>query len=118
MLVAWNTQDVEAVLAQYSEDVVYVDPNTRGEVRGRDAFRRYLSKLFSAWTMSWESLEVFPFSDREGGAFRWRATLAPAGGGASVEAHGLDIAIVRDGLVARNEVYFDRALLAPLLAAR
>ena len=32
LLEAWNSQDVDQVLACYTEDVVYVDPNTRGEV--------------------------------------------------------------------------------------
>ena len=41
-LSAWNTQDVERVVACYTDQVVYVDPNTRGEVRGADAMRRYL----------------------------------------------------------------------------
>ncbi len=32
-----------------------------------------------------------------------------------MEADGMDLALVRDGRLARNEVYFDRAVLAPLL---
>ncbi|MCZ7584723.1 MAG: nuclear transport factor 2 family protein [Deltaproteobacteria bacterium] len=50
---AWNTQDVERVLDCYTDDVTYVDPNTKGPVLGRDAMRRYLTKLFAAWTMRW-----------------------------------------------------------------
>ena len=34
LLAAWNSQDVDQVLARYTEDVVYVDPNTHGEVKG------------------------------------------------------------------------------------
>ena len=50
---AWNSQDVEAVLACYTDDVVYRDPNTRGSVNGSDNMRRYLTKLFSTWSMTW-----------------------------------------------------------------
>ncbi len=42
---SWNTQDVEKVVSCYTEDLVYVDPNTRGPVEGADAMRRYLGKL-------------------------------------------------------------------------
>jgi len=31
---AWNSQDVERVVACYTEDVQYRDPNTRGMVEG------------------------------------------------------------------------------------
>jgi hypothetical protein len=34
---AWNTQDVGRVLACYTTDVEYRDPNTRGAVHGADA---------------------------------------------------------------------------------
>ena len=40
-IAAWNTQSVDEVVACYSEDLVYVDPNTRGPVEGADAMRRY-----------------------------------------------------------------------------
>jgi ketosteroid isomerase-like protein len=45
---AWNEHDVEAVLALFSEDVVFTSPHAAqllegsdGTVRGKDALRRY-----------------------------------------------------------------------------
>ena len=45
---AWNSHDVEAVLAHFDEDVVFtspvaarVSPDSRGIVRGKIALRRY-----------------------------------------------------------------------------
>jgi ketosteroid isomerase-like protein len=32
-LSAWNKQDVEGVVSCYTEDCVYLDPNTRGPVK-------------------------------------------------------------------------------------
>ena len=53
---AWNSQDVEAVLACYTDDLVYRDPNTRGSVIGSGNMRRYLMRLFTAWKpMAWIS---------------------------------------------------------------
>jgi ketosteroid isomerase-like protein len=46
---AWTSQDVDRVLDCYTDDVRYHDPNTRGDVTGRDAMRRYLTRLFADW---------------------------------------------------------------------
>lgn len=112
---AWNSQDVDRVLGCYTEDVRYVDPNTRGAVEGADAMRRYLAALFSKWTMHWTLKEAFLFDGKKGCAILWRASLQRAGGGDTVEVDGMDLAVVRGERLARNEVYFDRAVLASLI---
>jgi ketosteroid isomerase-like protein len=110
-LEAWNKQDVEAVVGCYTSDCTYWDPNTRGAVVGREAFRRYLSRLFQQWQMHWSLRELFPFEDGSGGAFLWRARLTPAAGGESVEVEGMDLALLEGRKLCRNEVYFDRLAL-------
>jgi ketosteroid isomerase-like protein len=115
LLDAWNSQDVDQVLARYTEDVVYVDPNTRGEVQGADAMRRYLGKLFTGWKMTWELKEAYLFDDQSGCAAMWHASLCPAGGERVVEVDGMDLVIMEGDLVKRNEVYFDRAAIASLM---
>ena len=111
VLSAWNEQDVEGVLACYTEDCVYLDPNTRGPVVGHDALRRYLTRLFGQWKMHWSAREFFPLADDEGTAFLWHATLTPVGGGPTAAVDGMDLAVVRGGSLSRNEVYFDRMAL-------
>lgn len=111
---AWTAQEVERVLDCYTEDLRYRDPNTRGEVEGRPAMRRYLTKLFAAWQMTWARREVFVLEDAPGVAFLWRATFRRPGGEKIVQADGMDLAILRGDRLVRNEVYFDRAVLAPL----
>jgi ketosteroid isomerase-like protein len=110
-LSAWNGQDVDGVVSCYTEDCVYLDPNTRGPVVGRDAFRRYLSRLFQRWKMHWSLREFFLFEDESGGAFLWHAQLTPASGGKTAEIDGMDLVMVRGGKLCRNEVYFDRMAL-------
>ena len=112
---AWNTQDIEKTIACYTEDLVYVDPNTRGPVQGRDAMRRYLAKLFANWKMHWTLREAHAFRDAEGAAVRWHATFQKPGGGKMVECDGMDFIIIEGGKIKQNEVYFDRAVLTPLL---
>lgn len=114
---AWNTQDVEQVVGVYTDDVVYLDPNTRGEVHGADALRRYLTKLFDAWDMHWSFKEGHVAAENENVAtVLWHATLRRKGGEDEVEADGMDLVVVEGDRILRNEVYFDRAILAPLLA--
>lgn len=110
-LSAWNEQDVDSVLACYTQDCVYQDPNTRGPVVGHEALRRYLSRLFDAWKMHWSMREFHPLADDNGGAFLWHAELTPASGGTTVKIDGMDLALVRGDRLCRNEVYFDRVAL-------
>lgn len=112
---AWNTQDVETVASCYTEDVVYTDPNTRGEIRGSDDFRRYLAKLFAAWEMTWSLKEAFLFEDGSGCAALWHATIRKAGSLEVVDFDGMDLVLVRGDRIERNEVYFDRVDLLPLM---
>jgi ketosteroid isomerase-like protein len=118
VLEAWNTHDAERVVACYTPDLVYRDPWTRGEVRGADAFRRYLTKMFASWRMHWSAREIFALEGTDGSAVLWRATLTPLGGGTTVEVEGMDIALLEGERLKRNEVYFDRAALMPLLASK
>lgn len=115
-LAAWNTHDVPTVLACYTEDVEYLDPNTRGVVTGHAALECYLGELFGQWLMHWQAREVFPLADGSGAAVLWTADLTQRSSGQSVRVDGMDLAVLRGDRLARNEVYFDRVALAPLLA--
>ena len=44
--------------------------------RTRDAMRRYLTKLFGRWDMTWETTEVLPLDGVDGSSARRRAALA------------------------------------------
>jgi len=90
---------------------VYLDPNTHGPVEGRDSLHRYLAKLFAKWKMHWTLKEFHTFSEVSGGGFLWHATLTPTDGGRTVEVEGMDLVVLRDNLLRRNEVYFDRMAL-------
>jgi ketosteroid isomerase-like protein len=115
VLSTWNTQDVERVLDCYTDDLVWLDPNTRGPIVGREAMRAYLTKLFGRWTMHWEREEVFPLDGIDGVAIRWAGKLSPAGESRSVDVAGIDLVILEGDLIARNEVYYDRSPLAALM---
>jgi len=111
---AWNSQDIERVVACYTDDVVYRDPNTRGPVSGADAMRRYLGKLFANWTMHWSLREAFPLGGEDGAAVLWRATFRREGM-SEVTADGMDLVLLTGDRIRRNDVYFDRVALAEQL---
>ena len=111
---AWNSQDVDRVVAVYTDDVTYVDPNTRGAVKGADALRRFLKKLLAGWKMQWSLREAHLFEGGNGCAILWHAVFQRPDSETIVEADGMDLVIVRGDRVERNEVYFDRTVLAPL----
>jgi ketosteroid isomerase-like protein len=117
LIAAWNAHDVEAVVGRYTDDLVYVDPNTRGPVEGADALRRYLTKLFDRWEMHWTVKHIFPLAGEDGSAALWRASLTNRASGATAEVDGMDLVLIEGDRVKRNEVYYDRAALAPLLVA-
>lgn len=118
LLEAWNSQDVDRVLACYTATARYRDPNTDGFVEGADAMRSYLTKLFGRWQMHWSLREAYPLRDAEGAAALWRASFRLTGGETTVEVDGIDLALLEGDRMYRNDVYFDRAALAPLLAAQ
>ena len=115
VMAAWNAQDVDRVVACYADDLVYLDPNTRGEVKGAQAMKRYLTKLFASWKMTWALKEVRYFEDGGGCAATWRATMRKPDGEETVEVNGMDLVLFNGDRIRRNEVYFDRAVLAPLV---
>jgi ketosteroid isomerase-like protein len=116
-LAAWTAQDVERVLDCYTDDLRYLDPNTRGYVEGREAMRRYLTKLFAGWKMHWSLREAHLFEDRGGCAVLWHATFQRPGGEMTIGIDGMDFVEMRGDQIARNDVCFDRARLAQLLGA-
>ncbi|MFH1538962.1 MAG: nuclear transport factor 2 family protein, partial [bacterium] len=95
--------------------LLYLDPNTRGAITDQDSMRRYLTKLLAAWDMHWSLREAHLFEGQEGGAFLWRASIKKAGGEKTVEIDGMDLILIEGDKIKRNEVYFDRAALAPLM---
>ncbi|MFH1538642.1 MAG: nuclear transport factor 2 family protein, partial [bacterium] len=66
-LSAWNSQEVERVADCYTNDLLYLDPNTRGAITDQDSMRRYLTKLLAAWDMHWSLREAHLFEGQEGG---------------------------------------------------
>jgi steroid delta-isomerase-like uncharacterized protein len=104
-LPAWTGNDPDKLAAYYSEDAFYLDPTVPNGLKGKAALLKYFRKLLKAnpdWV--WTQIEPIPM---EGGFLnKWHASI-PAGH-KTVECIGVCfVQFDEDGLICRNEVYFD-----------
>lgn len=109
-LPAWSGGDAERLLAFYAPDAYYSDPVMPNGVTGHDALRAYFVRLLRknpAW--AWTQRRSTPMPD--GFINFWHAQIPV--GGEIVEVDGVCLVQLREGLIYRNEVYFDRSLILP-----
>lgn len=101
-LKAWSDKDVDRLVGFYSEDASYMDPQTTSGLSGRPALRAYLTNLFgSTPPITYNPETVWAI---EGGfCGRWYADIGEAGKDGRMR--GFDLVILKDGLIAHNEVY-------------
>jgi ketosteroid isomerase-like protein len=107
-LPAWTGNDPERLAAFYTDDVFYSDPAVPEGVRGKEALLAYFGALlarFPNWV--WTNTRATPM---EGGFLNhWHASIPV--GGTVVECDGVCTVHLREGLIERNEVFFDRSEL-------
>ena len=123
---AWNSRDPDQVLALCASDVVWNDPLTEGPQRGAEAVRRYLESLWGAFPdMKLDWMEA-PLCAVDSGRVvcRWRmtgsmlGTLEPQGfapTGRRLDAEGIDLFDLRDGVAQSYEGFFDSRAMAQQL---
>jgi SnoaL-like domain len=111
-LPAWTGNDPDRLASFYSEDTFYSDPAVPEGIEGREALRRYFGALLSRFPdWVWTNVDAIPL---EGGFLNvWRARIPV--GGRMLECDGACTIELRDGLISRNQVYFDRSELLTAL---
>jgi ketosteroid isomerase-like protein len=97
---AWGAHDLDATLALVTDDCVFesTEPGPDGaRYEGRDALRRAWQPIFDDIHAAFEVEEIFATADRV--VQRWRYSW--------VDGHirGVDVFLVRDGLVAEKLSY-------------
>lgn len=101
-LPAWTGGDAARLAAFYAEDAFYADPARPDGLRGRPALEAYFARLlgrFPRWV--WSHERSLPLAD--GFVNFWACDLRTG----APPFRGVCLVHVRDGLIARNEVYFD-----------
>jgi steroid delta-isomerase-like uncharacterized protein len=116
--IAWNSRRPEDVTALCTDDVVWDDPLTEGAEHGKAAVTAYLEstwRTFPDLTFTWPEGPYCSY-DRTKLACHWRVTgtmrglVEPQGfapTGRRVEADGVDLLELRDGLVCNYVGFFD-----------
>jgi len=101
---AWNSQDVRALAELYTEDVVFQN-HTGGEepVVGREAVLEHIAGIFARWPdMRFTSRRLY--LTPQVCTSEWTAQ-ATTGDGRRIEWDGVDVMPLRDGAIARKDVY-------------
>jgi steroid delta-isomerase-like uncharacterized protein len=117
---AWDSHDVDRVLAHMTDDIVYEDSAWPRQMRGHADVREFLEYVWTGMPDAhFEAIDgPYLHTDEPKVSFYWRGTgtntgrtdppgLAPTG--KSIEFYGADFHEYRDGKVARLRIVFDMA---------
>ena len=118
---AWNGHDVETIVSMHTEDSVF-ENHVTGDVNvGREKIGRAIEGIFSVFPdLSFEGRRTYIREDlvvqewtargtHEGTMTRSGMEVPPTG--RKVDYRGMDVIPIRDGLVARKDVYSDSVTL-------
>ena len=118
---AWNEHDVETIVSMHTEDSVF-ENHVTGDVNiGREQIGRAVAGIFSVFPdLTFETRRAYVRDDlvvqewtargtHEGTMTRSGMEVPPTG--RKVDYKGMDVIPVRDGLVARKDVYSDSVTL-------
>ena len=100
---AWNAQDIEAVSALHDDAIVFENHTAGERAEGAEAVRAHIAGIFETWP----SLRFARRSLRCGSDFavsEWTAT-ATHSDGRRLEWDGVDVFPLRDGRIARKDIY-------------
>ena len=107
---AWNRQDLDAICAAHTGDMVFENHNA-GERAEGEAVRDHLAAIFANWPdMRFEGRSLYVGDDFV--VQEWTAT-ATHPSGTSVSWDGVDIFPFRDGKIARKDVYSNASRRVP-----
>jgi steroid delta-isomerase-like uncharacterized protein len=118
---AWNDHDVEAIVSMHTDDSVF-ENHVTGDVNvGREQIARAIEGIFSVFPdLRFETRRAYIREDlvvqewtargtHEGTMTRSGIEVPPTG--RKVDYKGMDVIPIRDGLVARKDVYSDSVTL-------
>jgi hypothetical protein len=112
-LPAWTGNDPERLASFYTDDIFYSDPAIPDGVHGKEALVGYFRALLARFP-DWEWTQTGVTPMESGFLNHWHATIPV--GATVIECDGVCTVQLRDGLIERNEVFFDRSELLAAIA--
>jgi steroid delta-isomerase-like uncharacterized protein len=118
---AWNDHDVETIVSLHTDDSVFENHVTGDMNVGRDQIAKAIEGIFSVFPdLAFETRRAYLREDlvvqewtargtHQGTMIRSGIEVPPTG--RKVEYKGMDVIPIRDGLVARKDVYSDSVTL-------
>jgi len=105
-LPAWTGNQPEKLAAFYTEDAFYSDPGVPFGIQGKPALLEYFTRLLARYPgWIWTQERAVPL---EGGFLNfWKAEIPEKE--RTVTLRGVCVVQLSDGLICRNEVFFDRS---------
>lgn len=103
-LPAWSGNRPELLASFYTEDAFYCDPAIPQGVKGKEALLTYFKKLL-AWNPNWVWIQTRAIPLQDGFANFWKAEI-PTENKTTI-CNGVCLVQLRNGLIYRNEVFFD-----------
>jgi SnoaL-like domain len=114
-LPAWTGNQPQPLAAFYTPDTFYSDPQMPDGVHGREALTQYLTRLLArAPDWNWTQTASTPMLG--GFVNYWQAQMPLSG--TVLRLTGVCLVVLREGMIARNEVFFDRIPLRDAIRAR
>lgn len=102
---AWTGNQPERLAAFYTPDTFFSDPQIPEGVHGRDALTEHLTQLL-AWYPDWVWRQTASTPMEDGFVNYWHAHIPI--GDIDLSLTGVCLVVLRDGLISRNQVFFDR----------
>ena len=100
---AWNEQDLDAIVAMHSPDMVFHNHTADERVEGTEPVRAHIGAIFERYPdLRFAGRAAHSADDFAANEWTARATLVD---GRVAEWEGVDIFSVRGGLIARKDVY-------------
>jgi ketosteroid isomerase-like protein len=99
---AWNRQDLDAIDAEHDPDIVFHNHTADERAEGARAVREHIARIFRnnpTLRFSTRSLQT----GEDFAVCEWTATVERDG--ATLEWDGVDVFPLRDGRIARKDVY-------------
>jgi steroid delta-isomerase-like uncharacterized protein len=100
---AWNRQDLDAVCSFHADDVVFENHTAGERADGAEAVRAHIGGIFERWpSLRFRGRRLYVADDFA--VSEWTAS-ATRDDGTRIEWDGVDVFPLRDGKIARKDVY-------------